>query len=212
MKALKRTALRYFDISPIIRESTAVFPGDRPFRRIETLGYSKGDHLELSHIETTVHIGAHADAPSHYHPKGASIEERRLDYYYGRCQVVAAKPVRGRLRTSDLKSPIRAERVLIKTRTFSDPDRWRNDFASLSPELIDTLSARGVVLVGIDTPSIDPWDSKMLESHKAVFAHDMSVLEGLVLDRVPEGLYTLAALPLRIAGADASPVRAILIR
>jgi arylformamidase len=65
--------------------------------------------------------------------------------------------------------------------------------------------------VGIDTPSVDPMTSKALEAHNAVADHDMAVLEGVVLDAVPPGLYTLVALPLRIEGADASPVRAVLV-
>jgi arylformamidase len=106
---------------------------------------------------------------------------------------------------------ITAPRVLFRTQTFPDPQRWRDDFASLSPELIVWLAQRGVVTVGIDTPSVDPHDSKQLESHQALFAHDVAVLEGLVLDQVPEGEYTLIALPLNLEGFDASPVRAVLL-
>lgn len=213
MKTLGSRKLDYFDISPEIDEETAVFPGDRPFRRIESLTFAKGHHLGLSRIETTVHIGAHADAPSHYHPKGAAIDSRRLDYYYGPCQVVTVKAPRGRrLTPDDIRRPIKAERVLFRTGSFPRPNRWNDDFNSLSPDLVDSLADRGVLLIGIDTPSIDPWDSKALESHHAVFERDMAVLEGLVLDKVSEGVYTLIALPLRLKGADASPVRAVLLK
>jgi arylformamidase len=102
--------------------------------------------------------------------------------------------------------------VLFKTRSFPNPDRWTSDFASLSPELIEKLAGQGVRLVGIDTPSIDPAEDKALESHQAVLRNDMAILEGIVLDDVAEGEYQLVALPLRIAGADASPVRAVLLR
>jgi arylformamidase len=101
--------------------------------------------------------------------------------------------------------------VLLRTGTFPDPDQWNEDFAALSPELVHALAAQGVRLVGIDTPSVDPMTSKALEAHNAVADHDMAVLEGVVLDAVPPGLYTLVALPLRIEGADASPVRAVLV-
>jgi arylformamidase len=101
--------------------------------------------------------------------------------------------------------------VLISTGSFPDPDSWNNDFNSLSPELIDDLATKGVKLLGIDTPSVDPADSKGLESHQAIFRHDLCVLEGLILNRVPAGRYTLVALPLRLKDADASPVRAILM-
>jgi arylformamidase len=78
--------------------------------------------------------------------------------------------------------------------------------------LINALAAQGVITVGIDTPSIDPADSQALESHQAVFDRDMAVLEGLVLSGVPDGLYRLVALPLRLKAAAASPVRAILLK
>ena len=88
---------------------------------------------------------------------------------------------------------------------------WEPLFASLSPALVDSLADHGVVLVGIDTPSIDPWDDKVMESHQAVARRDLAILEGIVLDHVEPGLYTLIALPLRLEGADASPVRAALL-
>ena len=100
--------------------------------------------------------------------------------------------------------------MLFHTGTFPDPQRWNTDFAALSPALITALAHRQVRLVGIDGPSIDPQDSQTMDAHKAVLKHDIRVLEGLVLDDVPEGRYELIALPLPIVGGDASPVRAVL--
>lgn len=206
-------SVEYFDISPEISESTPVFPGDFPYRRTDSLSFKNGEHLALSHIQTTVHIGAHADAPNHYHPQGAGIDARSLDYYIGPCQVLSAGAPKGtRLQPEAIKAKIAAPRVLFKTGSFPDPKRWNDDFNSLSPELIDFLAKAGAILVGIDTPSIDPADSKKLESHQAVFKHDMAILEGLVLEHVPQGLYDLIAPPLRLKGADASPVRAVLLK
>lgn len=198
------------DISPVVSPRTAVFPGDTPFSRVVALSIDAGDHLDLSAITTTVHVGAHTDAPSHYAAGGASIDARPLELYYGPCEVIAVDVARG-ARIGPLDRPVRAPRVLFRTGTFPDPDHWNDDFASLSPELVASLHAQGVVLVGIDTPSIDPCDSKALESHQAVAARDMAILEGIVLDHVAPGLYTLIALPLRLEGADASPVRAVLV-
>ena len=213
MSRLAPKTLDYIDISPEVSERSAVFPGDAPYRRKVSLDFAKGDHLGLSSIETTVHVGAHADAPSHYDPKGQSIAQRRLDFYLGPCQVIGVKAAAGaRLGPPDVKIPIQAPRVLFKTGSWPDPDRWTTAFNSLSPELIEWLAGRGVVLVGIDTPSIDPHDSKALESHRAVFARDMAVLEGLTLRDAADGLYELVALPLRLKDADASPVRAVLIK
>ena len=109
------------------------------------------------------------------------------------------------------RAPIVAPRVLLRTGTFPDPDAWNADFAALSPELVAWLHERGVRLVGLDTPSVDPQDDRLLESHTAIAARDMAILEGVVLDHVPPGVYTLIALPLKLAGADASPVRAVLV-
>ncbi|HEY8131148.1 MAG TPA: hypothetical protein VII12_04600, partial [Thermoanaerobaculia bacterium] len=105
---------------------------------------------------------------------------------------------------------VSAPRVLLRTGTFPDPRNWNNDFASLSPALVDDFYQHGVMLIGIDTPSVDPFDSKALEAHQAFARNDMAMLEGLVLDHVEEGEYELIAPPLRLRGADASPVRAVL--
>jgi arylformamidase len=102
--------------------------------------------------------------------------------------------------------------VLIKSGSFPDPDRWNPDFAALSVELIDALAARGVITIGIDTPSVDLQDSKDLPAHRAILKHGIAILEGLVLRDVEPGVYELIAPPLRLKDADASPVRAILRR
>lgn len=202
------------DISPIIGEDTAVFPGDTFFSRNELMSFAAGDHLALSSFETTPHIGAHADAPSHYSAQGVGIDRCSLKAYLGSCQVVTLNlkaNERILLTHFDLEK-IRTPRVLFKTCSFNDPNTWHNTFNSLSPEVIEALAKRGVVLVGIDTPSVDPADSKDLESHAALFKWKMANLEGLILEDVDEGVYTLCALPLKIKNGDASPVRAVLIR
>ncbi len=201
------------DISPTLRARTAVFPGDVGFERTVAMDIESGDHLTLSSIRSTVHIGAHVDAPSHYAKGGRAIDAQPLELYYGPCEVVRVEGTRGRRITpSDLPAPVRAPRVLFATGSFPDPESWNDDFASLSPELIHALADSGVRLVGIDTPSVDPASSKALESHAAVAARDLAILEGIVLDDVSPGLYTLIAMPLKLEGADASPVRAVLLR
>lgn len=206
-------AEKIYDITPTISEKLAVFPGDQPFQRKAVLQFAKGDHLELSHILSTVHLGAHADAPSHYHPSGVSIEKRPLGRYMGKAQVVhvaGLKPGQ-RIETRHISGVIRAPRVLVGTGSFNEPEKWNSEFNSFSPELLRSFSDQGVRLVGIDTPSVDPEQSKALESHQVLFERDMAVLEGLMLQGVPEGVYTLLALPLPIAAGDASPVRAVLL-
>ncbi len=201
-----------FDISPPVCEELAVFPGDTRYRRQVLMGFEAGDHLALSSITSTVHIGAHADAPSHYVPGGVSIDARDPNLYIGACQVLHVTLARGeRILPEHLAGKaIAAPRVLFRTGSFTDPNAWHDDFNALSPELVHHLADHGVRLVGIDTPSVDPATAKELVSHHAIAARDLAVLEGLVLEQVPEGLYTLVALPLKLRGADASPVRAVL--
>ncbi len=196
-------------ISPRI----AIWPGDVSFSRSISASFLEGANLDLSSITTTVHVGAHTDAPSHYRAGGATMEERALERYYGPCQVISVAIGRGeRIMPDHLGVAIEAPRILFRTGTFPDPDSFNEDFAALSPELVAFLGHRGVRLVGIDTPSIDPIDSKALESHNAAADRDMAILEGIVLEGVDPGIYTLIALPLRIEGADASPVRAVLLK
>ena len=194
---------RIYDISPTISKDLAVFPGDCPFSREVVMDFPKGDHLALSNMRSTLHIGAHADAPNHYKNGAPGISERDLSYYMGDCQVLELR--------EDLEYKIEAKRVLFKTGSFPDPKVWNNDFKALNPELISFLHGKGVITVGIDTPSVDKSDSKNLETHKMIAKYDMAILEGLILDKVSQGTYQLIALPLKIQDADASPVRAILL-
>jgi len=200
------------DISPPVDAHIGVWPGDTPYVRRLNLDMNDGANLTLSEINTTVHVGAHTDAPSHYVATGDDIASRRLDFYLGRCNVLHVAVDRGRrIMPADLAGrQLSAPRLLLRTGTFPDHRNWNNDFASLSPELVEFLHKRGVITIGIDTPSVDPFDSKELEAHQAFARNDMAIIEGIVLDTVDEGEYELIALPLRLIGADASPVRAVL--
>ena len=201
------------DISPLISPDVAVWPGDVAFSRQVALDMNSGDNLTLSSITTTVHVGAHCDAPNHYAADGVGIAQRDLEPYYGPCQIITVAVGRGeRILPDHIDIEIEAPRVLFKTRTFPDPNDFNEDFASLSPEVVAFLFDRGVKLVGLDTPSVDLFADKLLLSHNAIAKRNMSILEGVVLDDVDDGVYTLIALPLKLADADASPVRAVLVR
>jgi arylformamidase len=204
---------KFYDLTPKISSRLKVFPGDQPFQRTVALSIAKGDHLELSSTRATLHLGAHADAPSHYHAGGVSIGDRALGRYMGLAQVIRIanlKP-KERVMPGHVRVELSAPRVLFDTMSFPDPEVWNAEFNSLSPELLNWLADQNVRLVGIDTPSVDPQDSKVLEAHQVLYQRDFAVLEGLLLKDVPEGLYTLLALPLPIEDGDASPVRAILL-
>lgn len=207
-----------YDITPPITERTGVWPGDTPPTRQVLCDMARGDNITLSTLRTTVHLGAHADGPNHYAHPAPGIGERRLEHYLGPCHLLEAVVARSsRVRIADVRWPgpagvgsIRHPRVLLRTGTFPDFEQWNADFAGLDPALIEALAARGVITVGLDTPSVDLQDSKDLPAHAAFARHDVAIIEGLALAGVPAGEYELIALPLRLIGFDASPVRAVL--
>ena len=202
----------WFDISPPVSPTSAVFPGDTAYHSEALLSFATGANLALTTLHTTPHVGAHADAPCHYDERGVGIDQRSLTRYLGTAQVVTVTTAAGdRVQVADLPVAVTAPRLLIRTSSFADPDCWHDEFCSLSVALIESLADLGVVLVGIDTPSVDPAPAKILTAHHAIYRRDMAILEGLDLRGVADGLYTLIALPLRLVDADASPVRALLV-
>ena len=200
------------DISPLISPRINVWPGDVPYRSNKTARLSRGEGIDLGDLHPTYHVGAHTDAPQHYRLGGRDASQLPLDAYQGPCQVVEVRAQRGkRFGLADLAQKPASPRILFKTGTFPDPEKWNNDFAAPEPDLIDHLGKQGAVLVGFDTPSTDLFDSKGLPSHQMLFKHGMMNLEGLALAHVKPGHYTLIALPLPLEDADASPVRAVLL-
>lgn len=205
--------MKIIEISPIISSKLAVFPGDTPYKYTEILSTHAGNAVTLGKIESTLHLGAHADSSHHYHSAGKDISQRPLLPFLGAAQVIEVQKKSGRIQLADFNiNEVKTQRILFKTGSQPDSHVWNSDFVSLSPEVIRALHQKGVLLVGIDTPSVDPETSKELPSHQALFETEMCVLEGLDLtDAMPSIVYTLIALPLRIEGADASPVRAVLV-
>ncbi len=202
----------WIDISPTIHSKLAVWPGDIAFKRNPSMETSKGAHMTLSSLETTVHLGTHTDSPVHFEKDGVGIESVELSKYIGTVQIIEVpKKLNGVILVSDLDRPaIRADRVLFKTGSSPVPTQFNEDFMSLSKELVEFLGKKNVKLVGIDTPSIDPFSSKELPAHHETTVWNMGILEGVVLEKVKPGIYFMSALPLKIEGADASPVRVAL--
>ncbi len=206
---------RIWDISPPVQEGTPVFPGDTPYRQEWVATVSPGCPVNVSTLALSPHVGSHADAPLHYDNDGAAIGFVNLAPYLGTCRVIHAincgpliewEHIAHALRTTQAVPP----RILVRTYEMMPVDHWDAELSAYTPATIERLAALGVVLIGIDTASIDPAESKTLDSHQAIRRLDMRVLENLVLDDVPEGDYELIALPLKLMTADASPVRAIL--
>jgi arylformamidase len=203
---------RLWDISPPVRPGSPVFPGDTPYQQQWAATMGPGCPVNVSTLTLSPHVGAHADAPLHYDPQGAAIGELPLDPYLGRCRVIHAI-ARGPLVTWEHLAHAVGElppRVLVRTYERAPVDRWDAQLAAFAAATIERLADAGVQLVGIDTASIDPAESKTLPSHQVVRRRGLRVLENLVLDAVPEGDYELIALPLKLVTADASPVRAVL--
>lgn len=204
------------DITPKISDRLKVWPGDTPPSRQVLCDIDAGANITLSTLHATVHLGAHADGPNHYGKHAPGIDRMPLSHYFGECQVLEARAKRGaRIGIADVHEidKVRCSIVLIRTGTFPDSEKWTEDFAGLSVELVDELARRGVRTVGIDTPSVDLYSSKDLEAHQAFLRNGMAIIEGLVLAHVVTGAerrYRLIALPLPLEGFDASPVRAVL--
>ena len=207
--ALPRTL---WDISPPVHGDSPVFPGDTPYRQRWAATIDGECPVNVSAIELSPHVGAHADAPLHYDPAGVTIGALALEPYLGPCRVIHAIGCGPLIEWRHLAHAIEnlPPRVLVRTYAKAPLDRFDDALTAYAPQTIEQLAARGVKLVGIDTASIDPAASKPLPSHQVVRRLGLRVLENLVLDDVPEGDYELIALPLKLMQADASPVRAVL--
>ncbi len=160
----------------------------------------------------SLHTGTHLDAPCHFADAGADITGVALSRYIGRARVVTLRVERC-ISDSDLAalSWDGVERILFRTRqTDADDNRFDSHFVYLTEEAAHFIGSRKVFLVGTDSPSIDHFESKTMQAHKALLGHEVAILEGLRLAHVPDGDYELICLPLKLAGADGSPVRAVL--
>ena len=212
MAAMDRPRPRLWDISPPVWAAAPVFPGDAPYRSVWAARIGPGCPVNVSTITLSPHTGAHADAPLHYHDAGAAVGELSLTPYLGRCRVIHALACGPLVQWAHIAHAVQdlPPRVLVRTYARAPVDRWDPDLPAYAPETVERLADLGVVLIGIDTASIDPADSKALPSHRVIRQRGLRVLENLLLDDVPEGDYELIALPLKLTSACASPVRAVL--
>ena len=203
--------MKLWDISPPIDAHAPVFPGDTPYQQRWSATLGDECPVNVSAITLSPHIGAHADAPLHYDTAGAAIGALDLRPYLGPCRVIHAIGCGPLVHPNHLAHAVSdlPERVLVRT-CAKAPTQWSAEFSAFAPETIAWLAGLDVRLIGIDSQSVDPADSKTLDSHQLLLRYDLRVLENLVLDDVPAGDYELIALPLKLTMADASPVRAVL--
>jgi arylformamidase len=200
-----------FDISRPLDSTLAPWPGDRPFRFELTAKQSEGSSVNVGAISSSVHSGTHVDAPFHYRNDGLRTDSLDLSTYLGPALVVDARGWEQIpwevLAGHDLT---RTPRVLFRTDGWLNSARFPEQIPVLAPGVATLLGEGGIVLVGVDLPSVDQIDSKHLPNHHALDTAGIRILEGLDLADVPPGAYELIALPLKLVGADGAPVRAVL--
>lgn len=209
-----------WDISRPLTNTTAPWPGDRPFQFEWSARIQKRSSVNIGAIMTSLHNGTHADAPFHFLNDGARIDSIAAEKYLGDAVVLDLSgkfPTgQGTIEISDLRAAendIRAaRRVLIKTNCFPDSTKFPKFIPVLSAEAAAWLGEMKVVLFGIDAPSVDPLKAKELTIHRSLARSAIAILESLDLREVAAGRYQMAALPLKIVGGDAAPVRAVLWR
>jgi arylformamidase len=204
---------RLWDISPPVHAGSPVFPGDARYQQRWAATLGPGCPVNVSTITFSPHTGAHADAPLHYDAQGAAVGALDLDAYLGPCRVVHAigcGPLVEWQHIEHAIDPTLPPRVLVRTYERVPALRWDSALTGYAAGAVERLADMGVCLIGIDTASIDPADSKTLDAHQVIRRRNMRVLENLLLDDVGEGDYELIALPLKLTTADASPVRAVL--
>ena len=205
---------RIFDISRPLRSGIPVWPGDTAFDFGFVARIRDGSSVNVGRIEMSVHTGAHVDAPLHFDDDGQDAASMPLERYVGPCWLADVRPSERGIRPEDLPDDLKAAvadhpRVLL--RSYAErPADFDEHMAHATPELADWLAAHGVFLLGVDSDSMDAFESKDLPAHNRLNGHGISILEGIDLTGVPSGSYELIALPLRIEGADGSPVRAVL--
>lgn len=200
------------DISIAIGPGTPEWPGDTPFSCTWTWRMAQGDSVNVSALTSSPHVGTHADAPLHVRDGWPAADELPLDAFHGPALVRTVATDRDVIAIDDIPDlphgPI--ERLLLRTGMSvaggSFPERW----PALSPDAARALVARGLRLLGVDAPSVDARTSKDLVVHHELFRGAAYVLESLDLHAIDDGTYELTAYPLRIQGADAAPVRAVL--
>ncbi|HWM24079.1 MAG TPA: cyclase family protein [Chthoniobacterales bacterium] len=218
--------MKVFDISRALSNDLAPWPGDTPFRFELKWKMAEGATVNVGAINMGVHNGTHADATFHFDESGDPIDRMPLDAYIGDAIVVDLTELFGRagdkvdrtrqIGVADLEacadSIEQAPRLLFKTGVWKDSKVFPDWIPVMGRDVPEWLGKRKVKLIGLDLPSVDPIEAKKLTNHHALAAARIAIVESLDLSEVEAGIYHFSALPLKIAGGDAGPVRAILWR
>ncbi len=214
--------MKIWDISRMLSNDLAEWPGDEPFHYRLTAEIAKGQTVNLGAITMSVHNGTHADARFHFDPKGGSIDKAPLEIYLDRATVVdlaqsfLQSKEKHLITTEDLQPQAEdiaaTSRLLVKTGRWSDSTVFPNQIPVIAADVPAWLQKNGVKLLGLDLPSMDKIDSKSLQNHHALARVGIAIVESLDLREVAPGIYNFAALPLKIADSDGAPMRAVLWR
>jgi arylformamidase len=214
--------MKIWDISRTLSNDLAEWPGDEPCHFQLTREKTTGESVNLGAISMSVHNGTHADAPFHFDTNGESIEKAPLETYLGRATVVdlaqafSHSKEKHLITIEDLRPSAEqiaaTSRLLVKTGRWSDSTVFPNQIPVIAADVPAWLQKNGVKLLGMDLPSVDEIDSKSLQNHHALARAGIAIVESLDLSEVASGIYQFAALPLKIAGGDGAPMRAILWR
>lgn len=203
------------DITVVLSSQSLVYPGDSPPSITRTSDLTRGDPLTASHLSMSCHIGTHVDAPAHFIEDGCTLENLPIESLYGPAHVV---DLQGKqiISTEDVSSLSLPQRHHILLRTDNAAllrlDGYSERHCVLSPEAARYLCCLHPLSVGFDYYSLDP-DQRPdhFPSHVVLARAGIPVFVCLDLFDITPGSYTFAGFPLRLAGAEASPVRALLI-
>lgn len=208
--------MKFLDITRALAADLAPWPGDTQFDYRLVGRIAEGSSVNLGRVTTSVHCGTHADAFFHFEDDGLTIDRFAPERYVGMAAVVdlSAKFAEslGEITIADLEQSATVPRLLIKTGAWPDSTKFPTAIPVLARGVAEWMQSQGVKLLGLDLPSVDAIDSKDLRNHHALAAADIAIVEGLDLSKVGAGVYSLAALPLKIVGGDGAPVRAVLWR
>lgn len=200
------------DISITLRVGTPEWPGDTPFACAWAWQIAMGASVNVSCLTGSPHVGTHADAPLHVTDEAAGADTLPLDAFVGPCTVVDVSACSGDIAIPDLGlgGTIAGGRLLLRTDRTIATGAFPSEWPALSAETARHLAEGGLKLLGVDCPSVDARDSTTLTVHRLLFQAGACVLENLDLRDIVPGVYELVAPPVKIAGADAAPVRAVL--
>lgn len=209
--------MQVWDISVGVTPSLPVWPGDPPVQLERYMAVSDGDAANVSRLACSVHVGTHVDAPIHFVEGSASVEGLPLDVLIGPAVVVELPDVDA-ITADDLEAstlPSDVTRLLFKTRNselWADPHHnFYPDYVALTPDAAEWVARQGICLVGVDYLSVQGFHDPEPLTHCTLLEAGVVIVEGLDLREVPPGPYRLICLPMKLAGSDGAPARAVLL-